>query len=222
VKKRGLLIEDEKRLYIFGDICYSKCMAKKEVNSKGSVLQIVMTVLLVGAAFAIGSMWTELRVMKNKKAEVPVEQEKVLDKKEEEKVLTVGNFVVIEKEICYEEEKPIIYMFGSSNCPHCTWEHPIFEKVVALFGDKISVRDNMDNTTDSAVFEEYSDINGGAIPFMLFGCRYTRLGSGERSGEAEEVKNLTAIICRLTNGEPGEVCDSVSELVEKIKIDEVK
>jgi protein-disulfide isomerase len=40
-------------------------MAKEiQKKSRGGVFQIVMMVLLVGAAFAIGSMWTQLRVLK--------------------------------------------------------------------------------------------------------------------------------------------------------------
>ncbi len=42
-------------------------MAKVEAKKKGGSLQILLTVLLVGAAFAIGSMWTELRVLRDGK-----------------------------------------------------------------------------------------------------------------------------------------------------------
>ncbi len=39
-------------------------MTEKKTKKKGNALQIVLTVLLVGAAFAIGSMWTELKIYK--------------------------------------------------------------------------------------------------------------------------------------------------------------
>ncbi len=39
-------------------------MTEKKDKKKGNAVQLVLTVLLVGAAFAIGSMWTELKVLK--------------------------------------------------------------------------------------------------------------------------------------------------------------
>lgn len=44
-------------------------------KSIGGALQGLFVVLLVGAAFAIGSMWTELKMLKNKTAEPTVQDE---------------------------------------------------------------------------------------------------------------------------------------------------
>ena len=130
---------------------------------------------------------------------------------------TIGNFLVLEEEICNEEGKPIVYFFGSQTCPHCSWEHPIFEEVVAQFGDLVSFHNNMDNNEDTDVFQKYSQINNGAIPFMVLGCRYARVGSGELSGEETEKENLTALICKLTGGQSEKVCAGVEDLIEQIK-----
>jgi len=59
-------------------------MTEKKVSKKSSLVQPILTVLLVGAAFAIGSMWTELRVLKNGKP--AAKQEAVAPENEEEAV----------------------------------------------------------------------------------------------------------------------------------------
>jgi len=119
---------------------------------------------------------------------------------------TIGNFLETPKEICLQEGKPIIYYFGSSSCPHCRWEEPIVKKVAAKFGNLIVFRNNMDKQNDMEVFQQYADINPGYIPFLVFGCKYARLGSGESEGEKQEEENLTKLICKLTNGKPETVC----------------
>jgi protein-disulfide isomerase len=48
-----------------------------EKKKKTNVLQTVLTVLLVGAAFAIGSMWTELRMLKGGGGQSPTVKEAV-------------------------------------------------------------------------------------------------------------------------------------------------
>lgn len=185
----------------------------------------VLVGLLVVASFLVGMFWTKIRYLEQGKAperiaqatpspESPEEKGAVL----EELASTIGNFLVTEDELCQEDGKPIIYMFGSSGCPHCTWEHPIFEKVTAKFGNLISVHDNMDKQgADQEIWNEYSQINQGGIPFLVFGCRYARVGSGEQVGEVVEEENLTALICKLTGNEPTKVCQEVADLVEQIE-----
>ena len=119
---------------------------------------------------------------------------------------TVGDFLVLDDEICREDGKPIVYYFGSTGCPHCTWEHPIIQAVAAEFGDAISFHDLMDKQEEFEVFEKYLDINGGGIPFIVLGCKYARVGSGERDGEEAEKAALTELICELTNNQPSGVC----------------
>jgi len=140
---------------------------------------------------------------------VPEELEKL-----EEKNYTIGNFLVSEDEICQEDGKPIIYFFGATGCPHCVWEHPIIERVASRFKEKIAFHNNMDTDADMDIFRKYSR---GGIPTLVLGCKYYRVGSGERMGEEEEERILTALICKLTNNQPAEACDPVQDLIEQIK-----
>ena len=118
---------------------------------------------------------------------------------------TEGNFSVSSDEVCKEGDKPIVYFFGSTGCPHCAWEHPIIEEAAAKFGDKISFHNNMDSKADEEVFGKYNSTGG--IPTLVLGCKYYRVGSGESLGEKEEVKVLTGLICELTDNQPGDVCE---------------
>lgn len=130
---------------------------------------------------------------------------------------TVGDFLVTNNEVCKENGKPVIYFFGSTGCSHCVWEKPVIQKVVKNFEGLISYHENIDNQNDAAVFEKYKDINPGYIPFLVFGCKYARVGSGESIGEEKEVEALSAIICKLTEGKPGAVCDLVKDKTSEIK-----
>lgn len=127
---------------------------------------------------------------------------------------TIGNFTLNQEEICKENGKPIIYFFGSQSCPHCRWEHPVFEKVALKFKDYIVFHNNMDSTADMEVFQKYSN---GAIPTLVLGCKYSRVGSGENMGEEKETKVLTALICKLTQNQPSDVCNSVQDLINQVK-----
>ena len=73
----------------------------------------------------------------------------------------------------------------------------------------IVFHNNMDTQEDGEVFDEYSAINRGGVPFLVLGCKYARAGSGEQAGEEEEIKALTTIICQLTDGAPKAVCGEV-------------
>ncbi len=110
-----------------------------------------------------------------------------------------GGFIKLaDQEICKENDKPIVYYFGSPNCPHCVWEYPIIQKVATKFGDKISFHDNMNEIKDKEIFSKYSD---GGVPVVVLGCRYYRLGSGEQIGEQKETEVLTNLIQQLIDQE---------------------
>lgn len=188
------------------------------MNQKTKIFIIVLAAVV---AFLGGMKWTLMKKPKGggatptptpKKVEVsPTEGPKY--------PTTIGNFLVTNKEICQENGKPIIYYFGSKSCPHCLWEEPIVKKVAGKFSGLISFHNNMDKQTDAdaEVFAQYSDINPGYIPFLVFGCKYARLGSGESEGEAEEEKNLTALICKLTEGQPEKVCIPLKDLIGQVQ-----
>jgi len=126
---------------------------------------------------------------------------------------TIGDFSVSKDEICKENGKPLVYFFGSKGCPHCRWEHPIVEEVVKNFEEEISFHNNMDKQEDMDIFQKYST---GGIPTLVLGCKYYRVGSGESAGKEEERKNLTAILCKITDNKPNEICRGVEDLVKKI------
>jgi len=126
--------------------------------------------------------------------------------------VVLGNFLETKDEVCKEQGKPIVYFFGSVRCPHCVWEKPIIEKVAENFKEYISFHKNIDSSDDQKIFSKYSQ---GGVPTLVLGCKYYREGSGERDGEENETKNLTALICKLTNSQPKEVCAAVKDLIEK-------
>ena len=132
----------------------------------------------------------------------------------EEQGITIGNFSISSDDICQENGKPIVYFFGSQGCPHCTWEHPIIEKVAKSFGDLISFHSNIDSEADIDIFSKYST---GGVPTEVLGCKYYRVGSGESSGEEEETKILTALICKLTQNQPTNICGEVQGLIDQVQ-----
>ncbi len=127
---------------------------------------------------------------------------------------TIGSFSISQDEICVEGDMPVVYFFGSETCPHCNWEHPVFKKVVEKFQNAVAFHDNMDSQADEDVFSKYST---GGIPTIVLGCKYYRVGSGESGGEETEIKNLTALTCKITGNNPAEVCDGVKDLIGQIK-----
>ena len=121
----------------------------------------------------------------------------------EETGQAVGNFSVSSDEICMEDDKPIIYFFGSEGCPHCSWEHPIIEEVARKFDGYVSFHNNMNSDADMDIFQKFST---GGVPTLVLGCKYYRVGSGENSGQEQEAENITSLICELTNNQPEEIC----------------
>lgn len=199
----------------------------KEKKSGINFTSLILIILLVMVAFLGGTFWTKLKSNNNQNIKTkatptlqPTPTQSALE-------LTLGNFSITKDEICQEDGKPSIYYFGYSGCPHCKWDYPIMETVAKKFPTQIVFHDNMDKldkltAQDSKIYSNYQEIHGGAVPFLAFGCKYVRVGSGENSqetdgGKASEEKNLTAIICKLTNGQPEKVCASVKDLVEQVQ-----
>ena len=144
-------------------------------------------------------------------------EEKNLTQEQQEQKTTIGNFMVSGDEICMEDEKPIIYFFGSDGCGHCKWEHPVIANVTSQFEDYISLHDNMNNfTADQKIFGKYNP--RGSVPTLVLGCKYYRVGAGASMGEEQETKVLTALICDLTGNKPVDVCTApeIVDLINKI------
>ena len=92
----------------------------KETKKKSSLVQPILMVLLVGAAFAIGSMWTELRMVKGNKptvkqeAQAPEEKEVVEITDEAWKEMTEGGVMKGE-----DSAEVTIVEFTDYQCPFC-------------------------------------------------------------------------------------------------------
>jgi thiol-disulfide isomerase/thioredoxin len=187
-------------------------MAEEEKSK--SYTTPVLIILVAAAFFLLGNYWAQSKKTGEKSVEEIVQASPTPEEVLGEvtwRTTGLGNFVTLEEDVCLEGGKPIVYYFGRSSCPHCSWEHPIFEKVVKKFTNLISVHDRMDQEGDEDIFRKYSQINQGGIPFMILGCQYAQVGSGEGIGEEEEETVLTALICQLTGGEPESVCTEVQD-----------
>ncbi|MDD3970247.1 MAG: thioredoxin family protein, partial [Candidatus Pacebacteria bacterium] len=110
---------------------------------------------------------------------------------------------ITELDVCMENDKPIVYFFGSETCPYCEWEKPLITDVVAQFGDEIDYRVRYDGAEDVDVLLKYGN---GAVPAIIAGCKYYRSGAGQSLGEEGEKEALTKVICRATGGIPSSVC----------------
>ena len=136
---------------------------------------------------------------------------------------TLGNFLVTNREICKEGEKPQVYFFGSVNCSHCVWEKQMAKEVFDQFKDAIAYHENFDSSNDSEVLMSYSDINPGYIPFIVLGCKYARVGAGENLGATDaesqklEKEALASILCKLTDGNPTSVCGPLKDKTSQVK-----
>ena len=127
---------------------------------------------------------------------------------------TLGSFSVNNGEICKEGDKPVVYFFGSKTCPYCNWEYPIFKTIMEKFKKEVFFRDNMDLQADEDIFNKYST---GGIATIVLGCKYYRVGSGETGGEEAEIKNITALTCKITGSNPSDICDEVKDLISQIQ-----
>lgn len=129
---------------------------------------------------------------------------------------TIGNFLVDgTSEVCKEDNKPIVYFFGSQRCPDCLWEDPIIKNVTNIFKDQISFHENIDTETDKEIFLKYSQ--RGYIPLIVIGCKYYRIGSGKDAfGEINEAKILMSLICLTTKNKPLGVCAEVEDILNQI------
>jgi thiol-disulfide isomerase/thioredoxin len=123
-----------------------------------------------------------------------------------ESVNVEGGFKEIsDVDVCNDENgKPIVYFFGSESCPHCEWQKPIMDEVSSLFGDNINYHENFDGTTEADVLLKYGN---GAVPALIIGCKYYRIGSGEASTVEADTQAIKDVICRATGGIPASICE---------------
>jgi len=115
--------------------------------------------------------------------------------------------------------KPLVYFIGTTWCPHCKWEKPVFTSVTDKFRDHITVKkieiDEGIEEADKMVFSHYSP--DGYIPLIVIGGKYFRIGAGESLGQEMEEDVLTALLCKATNDPIGECSDTdVQDLISQI------
>ncbi len=191
-------------------------------NKNFNFTTLILAVLLAGVAFFAGMMLMKSQSLEEGKAGdiagETVQSEAEAQATPEPLESAIGGFAITKDEVCQEDGKPLIYYFGYAGCPHCQWNHPILQSVTEKFPTQISFHDDMDKLDqDLDIQEKYAQISQGAVPFFVFGCKYVRLGSGENYGEGDEEKFLTALICKLTNGQPEKICTPVQDLIDQIK-----
>jgi FKBP-type peptidyl-prolyl cis-trans isomerase 2/glutaredoxin len=118
-----------------------------------------------------------------------------------------AKFSISDQEVCTENGKPIVYFFGADFCPHCKWEHPIFNETVMKFKDYVSFHDNMGTQNDNNIFTKFNP--KGTIPTMVIGCKYFRVGTtGDETdaGKIVEQAALTKLLCDVTGNKPADLC----------------
>ena len=179
---------------------------------------------MIIAAGAAGFFFTKSRLLGSNKSTLGASSPSSTQKPTPNYSTTIGNFLITDKELIKENGKPAVYLFGSSTCPHCSWEKPLVREVVDKFKNEIVYHENFDDPNkDADIFSKYSDINPGYVPFIILGGKYARVGAGENLGANEEESKklekeaLTAILCKLTEGKPGDVCATVKSKTAEIK-----
>ncbi|MBN1373737.1 thioredoxin family protein [Candidatus Dojkabacteria bacterium] len=98
--------------------------------------------------------------------------------------------------VCYEDGKPVVLLFSTSSCPHCTWIKETFDNWARDNSNKYAVHhyeysyDNQGNATvidtisgqtveiPSEYETLYVNYSGGYVPTFIFGCKYFRIGNG--------------------------------------------
>ena len=123
--------------------------------------------------------------------------------------------------VCKQDGKPVIRLYSTSFCPHCTWVGPTFESVVKKYVDENKIIAHhwewiYDNNTpmnqigaddlltpqyegtvpaeEEKVFTDFSP--KGSIPTFVFGCKYYRIGNGfeaQKDLNAEEKSFIETI-----------------------------
>ncbi|MFC2174985.1 thioredoxin family protein [archaeon] len=117
---------------------------------------------------------------------------------------TIGYFRMVN-----EDPRPFAYFFGTTWCPHCKWEKPIFTRVAQKFPSITTHMVEVDLEPDHpeiSTFNHYSP--GGSIPLVIVGGNYYRVGSGEVLGEETEEQLLTALFCKISDNEAEDCSDA--------------
>jgi len=126
----------------------------------------------------------------------------------------IMTFSMKEGDICTEDGKPIIRLFSSTTCPHCTWIEDTYdsmmkelveEGLIVAYHWKMDIEDDsLTSIKEDFMPQEEKDLYyefnpRGSVPTFVFGCKYYRVGNGyEAEGNlALEKREFLAIIEEL-------------------------
>ncbi|OIN95145.1 hypothetical protein CO015_00495 [candidate division WWE3 bacterium CG_4_8_14_3_um_filter_42_11] len=164
-----------------------------------------LVVLLVIVSFFAGGLWTKLKNNENNNQVQGVQTQQTQDQTGQTTTTTAaltpdgtdGTFYYQNGlSICKSDGKPVIYLFSTTWCPHCSWIKDTFDKVAKEYVEAGKIvayhweLDTNDNTLTSEVETQvptdaqaaYTKFNpDGSIPTFVFGCKYWRVGNGYES-----------------------------------------
>jgi thiol-disulfide isomerase/thioredoxin len=81
--------------------------------------------------------------------------------------------------MCDNNGTPIVRMFGTSWCPHCTAGKAVFEEFAAENEGRAEFR-VLDVEQDTLTFQDFAlfdQLSDGSVPTYVFGCSYFRVGN---------------------------------------------
>jgi thiol-disulfide isomerase/thioredoxin len=119
--------------------------------------------------------------------------------------------------VCKVDGKPVVRMYGRSDCDHCQWSGPVFDKlvkdyvnagqIVAHHWDFLSGDDSITDRQEAEMPVEeknmfYADnYQNTTVPYFDFGCRFIRVGTGyyAQNRQDKEADEFQAVIEQLIN-----------------------
>ena len=117
-------------------------------------------------------------------------------------------FDAVSGDICEENGKPLVVLFTSASCPHCSWIKDTFDavakeyaedgKIVAYHWQLDTGDDTLTEDVELAMPNAHEDIfsaySMGYVPTFVFGCKYYRIGTGyEGQWQAGELTEEEAL-----------------------------
>lgn len=105
---------------------------------------------------------------------------------------SLGSFdsLILGSGICTENGKPIIRLYSTSDCSHCSWVKPAFEDVAEDYSGQVVAHNWVLDRKDDALtpqdedgippreYDIYDTFNpSSTVPTFVFGCKYYRVGT---------------------------------------------
>jgi len=124
----------------------------------------------------------------------------------------ISTFIeLIDADICKEGGKPVVYLFTTTWCPHCTWIKDTYDatmKDLEAQGKVKAYHWELDTNDDSLTSEVETEVPSehlavyqmfnpdGSIPTFVFGCKYFRIGNGHEAQQdlTAEAKEFEALV----------------------------